>query len=988
MAFLSQPLSVYPIWNPDGTPNTRIVQGNDSDPRDNGNDHLAGTPLEWAYDFPVPVGTPVHAVADGVVEYVNMDAMAGHPNRLGYGNVITIRSVNSDGEIYYTTYAHLSGASVTSGDPVTAGKVIGSSGDSGAPGAPHLHIQFGTVADSEVLDGARAGGTNYGFVADGINDATAPAFFSVPNSPLTMLWDPADDPKGLNATDVIYHGTAGDDVFVGNGNGDFVHGRNGNDRLIGGQGNDIIFGDAGNDVLNGAPGRDVVAGGAGADTFVFDAAALTDARSTTPVLDEIVDYNQGNHGTLDLGEGDLFDLSQLVSSAYNSGQSVSSLVRVVEDASGVFARLQIDSNGTAGGANWISIARLDAIHQGNTFKVILDPFHTPVSVTSGAATINSLDDLAAVRNYLSGQYILGANIDAPGAIIAPIGSSTNPFTGTFDGNGHTINGLHIVGNDTYVGLFAEVGAGGKISNLGLTNLSVSAPRGYDVGGLVGRNMGTIENSYTTGTVSGTAGNFVSGLNGIAIGGVAGWNFGTITGSYSSATITSDSTIFVDLGGLAGGNSGTIDHSHANGTIIGHSGTYGSGLVEIGGLVGSLGFGTTGGKIQNSYTTGSVISDGSNTAAGGLVGASVSNSTIFQSYATGSVSTGGPSWDGGLVGILFNGTIWQSFAKGSVTVGNGGDAGGLVGQMNSGTIFESYAKGPATGGTGSDVGGLVSHSYGGSITQSYATGKVTAGSLAIAGGLVAQNGSLITNSYWDVQSTGQSTSSGGIPIADFFLKLGILPTGFDPAVWSENILLNTGYPYLKWQKVIDGNISGALVFADDNNNGTLDPDELFTVTDSGGYFEPIGEVGPLVAYGGIDTSTGLPFKGLLAAPVGSTVITPLTTLISSLQSQGDPIAKQKVLAAFGLSSDLDLTTFDPIAAVQAGDIAGTEVSVAVAKAYNTVSLIASALVGAGGTFLTGASGAFAAIATVIGGPGVNLADNATLSALISNIAQSN
>lgn len=234
MAFLSQPLSVYPIWNPDGTPDSRIVQGNNSDPRDTGNDHLADTPLEWAYDFPTPVGTPIHAVADGVVEYVNMDAMAGHPNRLGYGNVITIRSVGSDGKTYYTTYAHLSGASVTAGDPVTAGEVIGSSGDSGAPGAPHLHIQFGTVADSEVLDGAKAGGTNYGVVADGINDITAPAYFSVPSSPLTMLWDPADDPKGLNATDVIYVGTAGDDVFVGNNNGDIVFGEDGNDRLIGG----------------------------------------------------------------------------------------------------------------------------------------------------------------------------------------------------------------------------------------------------------------------------------------------------------------------------------------------------------------------------------------------------------------------------------------------------------------------------------------------------------------------------------------------------------------------------------------------------------------------------------------------------------------------------------------------------------------------------------------------------------------------------------
>ncbi|MEZ2146366.1 GLUG motif-containing protein [Bradyrhizobium sp. DN5] len=210
----------------------------------------------------------------------------------------------------------------------------------------------------------------------------------------------------------------------------------------------------------------------------------------------------------------------------------------------------------------------------------------------GTAASNSQINLSWTNNAtnedgfnIERSVNVGANIDATGITIAPFGSSSNPFTGTFDGNGHTIN---IVGNGIYVGLFAELGAGGKISNLGLTNLSVSAARGYDVGGLVGRNLGKIESSYTTGSISGTAGNFVAGLNGIAIGGVAGWNFGTIKNSYSTATITSDSTIFVDLGGLAGGNSGTIDHSHANGLVLGHSGAYGTGLVEIGGLVGSLG----------------------------------------------------------------------------------------------------------------------------------------------------------------------------------------------------------------------------------------------------------------------------------------------------------------------------------------------------------------------------------------------------------------
>ncbi|MEY9750166.1 hypothetical protein ABIF65_009540 [Bradyrhizobium japonicum] len=620
-------------------------------------------------------------------------------------------------------------------------------------------------------------------------------------------------------------------------------------------------------------------------------------------------------------------------------------------------------------------------------------YSIPISVIPiPAIFINTRADLlAALQHFnLSGHYILGANIDATGLNVAPIGSSTNPFTGTFDGNGHTINGLHVAGNGIYVGLFAEVGASGTIENLRLTNLSVSGPHGYDVGGLVGRNLGTIENSYTTGVVSGTAGQQFSGQTGIAIGGIAGWNFGTIRDSRSSANITSDSTIFVDLGGLSGGNSGIIDHSHASGLISGHSGAYGSGLVEIGGLVGGLGSGGTIGLIEDSYATGTVISTGSNTSAGGLAGAEVSNSMIARSYATGSVTAGGPSWVGGLVGILFNGAISQSFATGSAKVGDGGDAGGLVGAMNSGLIFESYAKGAATGTSGTDVGGLVAHSYGGAIFQSYATGKVTAGSFAISGGLAAEDHAITTNSYWDTQSTGQLTSSGGTPLSILFLRLGFLPVGFDPAVWSENILYNTSYPFLRsippWT-VVGGTIAGATVFADDNNNGTLDPGESFTISDEQGNFEPIGGIGPLVAYGGTDTFTGLSFKGILEAPGGVTKISPISTLVSLLQNQGVSTAEAQVLSAFSIDPAVDLATFDPTAELLANNSLAAKVYSANAEVMNTVSVITSALTGAG-SIAQNSVQVFNTLAALINNQGsvpINLSDPTYTSQLITAAA---
>jgi VCBS repeat-containing protein len=183
---------------------------------------------------------------------------------------------------------------------------------------------------------------------------------------------------------------------------------------------------------------------------------------------------------------------------------------------------------------------------------------------------------------------------------------------------------------------------------------------------------------------------------------------------------------------------------------------------------------------------------------------------------------------------------------------------------------------------------------------------------------------------------------------------------------------------------EGYISGATVLVDVNGNNKLDPGEVSTTTDANGNFKLSGGNGPLVAFGGTDTSTGLPFKGQLSAPAGSTDITPLTTLLTGLAS--DPSAQSKVLSALGLSSTLNLTTFDPIAAAQSGSADGAATEVAGAKVYDTVEMIASALAGAGGTFTPSLQAAFSTLASTLDGAGINFNDKTALSALIAQIAQ--
>ena len=82
-------------------------------------------------------------------------------------------------------------------------------------------------------------------------------------------------------------------------------------------------------------------------------------------------------------------------------------------------------------------------------------------------------------------------------------------------------------------------------------------------------------------------------------------------------------------------------------------------------------------------------------------------------------------------------------------------------------------------------------------------------------------------------------------------------------------------------VSDGHIAGALVFEDLDGDKTFDDGEKSTYTDANGDFYLAGVTGPLVAIGGTDISTGLAFTGTLTAPAGSTVLSPLTTLVQSL-----------------------------------------------------------------------------------------------------------
>ncbi len=85
--------------------------------------------FHYGMDFVAPVGTPVYATADGVVE------MAG--KNLGYGNYIKI----NHGYEYETAYGHLNSIGVRKGQKVVRGQIIGTVGNTGISTGDHLHYE-------------------------------------------------------------------------------------------------------------------------------------------------------------------------------------------------------------------------------------------------------------------------------------------------------------------------------------------------------------------------------------------------------------------------------------------------------------------------------------------------------------------------------------------------------------------------------------------------------------------------------------------------------------------------------------------------------------------------------------------------------------------------------------------------------------------------------------------------------------------------------
>ena len=177
------------------------------------------------------------------------------------------------------------------------------------------------------------------------------------------------------------------------------------------------------------------------------------------------------------------------------------------------------------------------------------------------------------------------------------------------------------------------------------------------------------------------------------------------------------------------------------------------LVQFVGL-----FGAVSNAVHDLYVENFNISrpdSGSNTAVGGVCGAVFSNGNITRCGASGSVS--GTLYTGGVCGML-SGVMERCFSDTVVMSGAFGSAGSLIGRFWGGQVTDCYAKGSVDGAYNN--GGLIGISNG-SVSNCFSVAQVSTGDQE-TGGLIAlkESDGTVTNSFWDIEASGQSWSDGG------------------------------------------------------------------------------------------------------------------------------------------------------------------------------------------------------------------------------------
>ena len=265
---------------------------------------------------------------------------------------------------------------------------------------------------------------------------------------------------------------------------------------------------------------------------------------------------------------------------------------------------------------------------------------------------------------------LTANINLNGKTWTAIGTSSNKFAGTLDGDSHTVSGL------VTTGLVGELAEGGVVENLRVNCAIVSTSS--LLGGVANSSAGTIRNCMVSGSITFSSG----GYNGAsAIGGIAGRNTGNgvISGCVSRAVVKDayDNSTYgtsAPLGGIAGYAYGVVENCYFTGTLAVKK-TQPNKIInqKRGGLVGEL---NANAELKGSYVAGEfAIADESK--FGAVVGKVNSGATITNCAYLDTVAPQAAA-DGTTSGMTAHTADYMRSAEFAVDMGMNQDDGTLNG----------------------------------------------------------------------------------------------------------------------------------------------------------------------------------------------------------------------------------------------------------------------------------------------------------------------
>ena len=212
----------------------------------------------------------------------------------------------------------------------------------------------------------------------------------------------------------------------------------------------------------------------------------------------------------------------------------------------------------------------------------------------------------------------------------PIGTDSSKYTGTFDGNGHTISGLYINSTAANTGMFGRIGSSAVVKNLTLADSVIRSTKNY-TGAITGYidDAASVTNCHTKNSVQVSAAVYTGGITGYQD------DTSTLTRCSNAAEVTGANNV----GGISGYNwsksSASLTDSYNRGSV--------SGSNLVGGICAQI---YIGGTVSDVYNLGTVQATGTagTPTAGGITGVfrwgttkSAYNAGIVKATAKGGVA---------------------------------------------------------------------------------------------------------------------------------------------------------------------------------------------------------------------------------------------------------------------------------------------------------------------------------------------------------------